>query len=56
MRPRCRTCWTRPLDEIFDLAGDDFTVSWAEGTPDDFHCDEQALAHARAWLKMPMWR
>ena len=38
----------RPLDEIFDLAGDDFTVSWAEGTPDDFHCDEQALAHARA--------
>lgn len=37
----------RPLDEIFDLAGDDFTVSWAVGAPDDVHSDEQALAEAR---------
>jgi beta-glucosidase len=37
----------RPLDEIFDLAGDDFTVSWAVGSPDDAHSDEQALAQAR---------
>lgn len=38
----------RPLDEIFDLAGDDFTVTWAVGAPDDERCDEQALAQARA--------
>ena len=38
----------RPLDEIFDLAGDDFSVSWAEGSPDDLRHDEQALAQARA--------
>lgn len=38
----------RPLDEIFDLAGDDFSVSWAVGAPDDLRCDEQALAQARA--------
>lgn len=38
----------RPLDEIFDLAGDDFSVTWAVGAPDDLHCDEQALAEARA--------
>jgi beta-glucosidase len=37
----------RPLDEIFDLAGDDFSVSWAIGAPDDLRSDEQALA-ARA--------
>ncbi|QHM71146.1 beta-glucosidase family protein [Mixta intestinalis] len=37
----------RPLDEIFDLAGDDFTVSWAVGSPDDAHSDGQALAQAR---------
>ncbi|KAF1369277.1 hypothetical protein FHR25_002081 [Yokenella regensburgei] len=37
----------RPLDEIFDLAGDDFTVSWAVGAPDDVQSDEQALAQAR---------
>ncbi|QHM75366.1 Thermostable beta-glucosidase B [Mixta theicola] len=37
----------RPLDEIFDLAGDEFHVSWAIGAPDDTHCDEQALAQAR---------
>ncbi len=37
----------RPLDEIFDLAGDDFSVSWAEGSPDDLRHDEQALAQAR---------
>ncbi|MDM4206781.1 beta-glucosidase [Klebsiella spallanzanii] len=36
----------RPLDEIFDLAGDDFSVSWAVGAPDDLRCDEQALAQA----------
>lgn len=37
----------RPLDEIFDLAGDDFAITWAIGSPDDNHSDEQALAHAR---------
>ncbi|HID2078052.1 TPA: beta-glucosidase [Klebsiella oxytoca] len=36
----------RPLDEIFDLAGDDFSVSWAVGAPDDLRSDEQALAQA----------
>lgn len=36
----------RPLDEIFDLAGDDFSVSRAVGAPDDLRCDEQALAQA----------
>ncbi|EPT9138880.1 TPA: beta-glucosidase [Klebsiella michiganensis] len=36
----------RPLDEIFDLAGDDFSVSWAVGAPDDLRWDEQALAQA----------
>lgn len=38
----------RPLDEIFDLAGDDFSVTWAVGAPDDLRCDEHALAEARA--------
>ncbi|MFB5078362.1 beta-glucosidase [Raoultella sp. C349492] len=38
----------RPLDEIFDLAGDEFSVTWAVGAPDDLRCDEQALAQARA--------
>ncbi|EIV6705309.1 TPA: beta-glucosidase family protein [Klebsiella aerogenes] len=37
----------RPLDEIFDLAGDDFKVTWAPGAPDDNQSDEQALAQAR---------
>ena len=37
----------RPLDEIFDLAGDDFNVTWAPGSPDDNQSDEQALAQAR---------
>lgn len=37
----------RPLDEIFDLAGDDFSVSWAVGAPDDLRSDPQALAEAR---------
>ena len=36
----------RPLDEIFDLAGDDFSVTWAVGAPDDLRDDEQALAQA----------
>ncbi|QGN37768.1 beta-glucosidase family protein [Klebsiella oxytoca] len=36
----------RPLDEIFDLAGDDYSVSWAVGAPDDLRDDEQALAQA----------
>lgn len=36
----------RPLDEIFALAGEAFTVSWAEGTPDDIHADAQALQEA----------
>ncbi|WP_434641738.1 beta-glucosidase [Klebsiella sp. I138] len=38
----------RPLDEIFDLAGDDFSVSWAVGAPDDLRSDPQALAEARS--------
>ncbi|TCW16265.1 beta-glucosidase [Raoultella sp. BIGb0138] len=38
----------RPLDEIFDLAGDDFNVSWAIGAPDDMQSCQQALAEARA--------
>lgn len=38
----------RPLDEIFDLAGDEFSVSWAIGAPDDLRSDPQALAEARA--------
>ncbi|SNY59395.1 beta-glucosidase [Enterobacter sp. CC120223-11] len=37
----------RPLDEIFDQAGDDFTVTWAIGAPDDMQSDERALAQAR---------
>ena len=37
----------RPLDEIFDLGGDQFDIRWAVGTPDDLHSDEEALAHAR---------
>ena len=37
----------RPLDEIFDLAGDEFDIRWAIGTPDDLHSDEEALAQAR---------
>ena len=37
----------RPLDEIFDLAGEDFSVSWAIGAPDDLRSDPQALAQAR---------
>ena len=38
----------RPLDEIFDLAGDEFSVTWAIGAPDDMKCDEAALAQAKA--------
>ncbi len=38
----------RPLDEIFDLAGDDFSVRWAIGAPDDLRDDEAALAQAKA--------
>ena len=38
----------RPLDEIFDLAGDDFSVRWAVGAPDDLRDDEAALAQAKA--------
>lgn len=38
----------RPLDEIFDVAGGEFDVRWAIGTPDDLHCDPQALAEARS--------
>jgi len=37
----------RPLDEIFDLAGDDFNVTWAVGAPDDLNDDEAALEQAR---------
>jgi len=36
----------RPLDEIFDLAGENVAVRWAIGTPDDGQDDEQALAEA----------
>lgn len=38
----------RPLDEIFDLAGEDFSVTWAIGAPDDMTSDEAALAQAKA--------
>lgn len=38
----------RPLDEIFDLAGEAFSVSWAVGAPDDLQSDEAALAQAKA--------
>ncbi|VTM70818.1 Thermostable beta-glucosidase B [Raoultella planticola] len=34
--------------KFFDLAGDDFSVSWAIGAPDDLRSDPQALAEARA--------
>ncbi|CAI2790549.1 Thermostable beta-glucosidase B [Serratia grimesii] len=36
----------RPLDEIFDVAGDDFTIQYAIGTPEDNSIDEDAQAHA----------
>lgn len=36
----------RPLDEIFEVAGNDFHVDYAVGTPDDNHVDPQALADA----------
>ena len=36
----------RPLDEIFDVAGSDFNIEYAIGTPDDNVLDEQALAQA----------
>lgn len=38
----------RPLDEIFDLAGDDFRVEFAIGTPDDDNVNHQAQADAVA--------
>lgn len=38
----------RPLDEIFDLAGEAFSVKWAVGAPDDLQCDEAALTQAKA--------
>ena len=38
----------RPLDEIFDLAGEAFSVSWAVGAPDDLQSDEAALTQAKA--------
>lgn len=38
----------RPLDEIFDLAGEAFSVSWAIGAPDDLQSDEAALTQAKA--------
>ncbi|MBC1184186.1 beta-glucosidase [Kluyvera sichuanensis] len=37
----------RPLDEIFDLAGEAFSVSWAVGAPDDLQSDEVALTQAK---------
>lgn len=36
----------RPLDEIVDVAGDAFTISYAPGTPYDDRDDPQALAQA----------
>ncbi|QHA89420.1 beta-glucosidase family protein [Serratia rhizosphaerae] len=36
----------RPLDEIFDVAGSDFNIDYAIGTPEDNVIDEQALALA----------
>ncbi|MGB3254568.1 glycoside hydrolase family 3 C-terminal domain-containing protein [Buttiauxella gaviniae] len=36
----------RPLDEIFDVAGDNFQIRYAIGTPDDNAIDQQALDHA----------
>ena len=36
----------RPLDEIFEVAGNDFHIDYAIGTPDDNHVDQQAQAHA----------
>lgn len=36
----------RPLDEIFEVAGDDFNIEYAIGTPDDDIVNEQAQAQA----------
>lgn len=36
----------RPLDEIFEVAGDDFNIDYAIGTPEDNRIDPQAQAHA----------
>lgn len=36
----------RPLDEIFDVGGNDFNIAYAIGTPEDDVIDEQALALA----------
>jgi len=36
----------RPLDEIFDVAGQDFNIEYAIGTPQDNQVDEQAEAQA----------
>jgi beta-glucosidase len=36
----------RPLDEIFDVAGGDFNIEYAIGTPDDNTLDKQALDQA----------
>ncbi|NDJ59115.1 glycosyl hydrolase [Enterobacteriaceae bacterium 4M9] len=38
----------RPLDEIFDVAGADFSVTYATGAPDDMTPDAQALEEALA--------
>ncbi|MCS3429946.1 beta-glucosidase [Klebsiella sp. BIGb0407] len=36
----------RPLDEIFEVAENDFNIEYAPGTPQDNIVDEQAQAHA----------
>ncbi|WP_431222446.1 beta-glucosidase [Serratia sp. L9] len=36
----------RPLDEIFEVAGNDFNIEYAIGTPEDNVIDEQAQAQA----------
>lgn len=41
----------RPLDEIFEVAGNDFNIEYAVGTPEDNATDEQALAQAVAVAK-----
>lgn len=36
----------RPLDEIFDVAGEQFNIEYAVGTPDDLQTDRDALIQA----------
>ncbi|SUW64929.1 Thermostable beta-glucosidase B [Buttiauxella agrestis] len=36
----------RPLDEIFEVAGDNFNIRYSVGTPDDNTLDQQAMENA----------